>query len=174
MDIRALKPASYNPRKLDRKAKQPFIVNLDKYGNLEPIVINVDGTIIGGHMRYNLFIEQGKKEVEVSVPSRLLSIDEEKKLNITLNSVGGYTDTSKLMSLGMSIQELNDLGFYDLQVPEEKEKDKRAEVKSKNPLVYNLYYFRDDFFRVKKAIASLMKTNKITSQSEAVLWLIRN
>lgn len=172
VDIKKLKPAQYNPRKLDRKAKPAFTANIEKYGAIEPIVVNADFTIIGGHMRYNLYLEQGKTEVEVSFPSRLLSSDEERKLNVTLNSVGGYTNTSKLLQLGLSVQELNILGFYELKMPDEKAVDKRVEVKSKNPLVYNLYYFRDDFFKIKETVSKIQKAKSMT-QSEAMLFLIR-
>lgn len=172
VDINLLKPASYNPRKLDRKAKPSFSANIEKYGAVEPIVVNQDMTIIGGHMRYNLYLEQGERQVEVSYPDRLLTSDEEKKLNLTLNSVGGFTNTAKLLNLGLSVQELNILGFYELKMPDEKASDTRAEVKSKNPLVYNLYYFRDDFFRIKKTVDSIMKDKSMT-QSEAMLFLIR-
>lgn len=172
VDIRKLKPAVYNPRKLNRKAKDPFVVSQDKFGRPEPIVVNQDYTIIGGHMRYNLYLEQGEKEIEVSYPSRLLNQEEEKKLNIILNSVSGYTLTGKLLAMGLSVQELQGLGFNELKMPDDKQADKRAEVKSKNPLVYNVYYFPTEFFYIQKQIELMKKKEGLQTQSEAMLFLI--
>ena len=172
--IKDLRPAIYNPRKFNKKAKDPFIRNLENYGNLEPIVVNQDMTIIGGHMRYNIFLEQGKEEVQVSYPNRVLLEDEEKKLNIILNSVSGHTNLPKLLTLGLSIDELQGLGFDELNMAKKKEVDAKPEKKEKNKLVYNLYFYRDDFFEVQRVIKQVQKDKNITSQAEAVLHLIKN
>lgn len=173
IDISKLKPASYNPRKINRKLKPVFEQNLERFGILEPIVVNADYTIIGGHMRYNLYLEKGDTQVEVSVPDRLLNIEEEKELNIKLNSITATTNTNKLLHLGLSVEELQGLGYTELKLAEDKSNDKRNEVKAKNPMVYNLYYFKEDFFLVNKVIQMVQKNEKIINRSEAILFLIK-
>ncbi len=172
VDLSKLKPAAYNPRKTLKKIKPVFEKNLEKFGILEPIVVNQDYTIIGGHQRYQIFKEQGVSMVEVSYPSRLLSSQEEVELNVKLNSLGGKTNTHKLLLLGLSVEELQDIGYVELKIPDEKDSDKRNEIKEKNPLVYNLYYFADDFFYVKKVLAEIQKEKRLTNQADAVLYLL--
>ena len=42
-------------------------------GNFEPLVINIDGTVLAGNQRLRVHKEQGDTEVEVSVPERELT-----------------------------------------------------------------------------------------------------
>lgn len=167
-----LRPATYNPRKLNARAVPAFESNLTRFGNLEPIVVNQDFTIIGGHMRVDYLDTKGETQVEVSYPSRLLSSDEEKKLNMILNSVSGYTDPTKLLGLGLSVDELHDLGNFDLTMPDEAQPKKKV-VLGNAPVQYICYLFSDDFFTVKKTLKEIQKTRNL-NQSEAVLWLLRN
>ena len=61
---------------------------------VDPIVVNRDGTIIGGHQRFKVLQELGYTETEVSV----VDLDEagEMVLNIALNKTGGDWDMEKL------------------------------------------------------------------------------
>ena len=54
---------------------------------MDPIIINQDGTIIGGHQRYNVMKDLGYTEAQVVVVD--LDKNNEKALNIALNKITG-------------------------------------------------------------------------------------
>ena len=81
-----------NPRKLSEHDKNHLIKSLENFGQCEPIVINDDGKIIGGHQRVKVAELMGLYEVDVSVPNRHLNDKEVKELNIRLNRNAGEWD----------------------------------------------------------------------------------
>lgn len=50
--VAEMKPAGYNPRKLSAKAREDLMASVREFGEVEPIVVNLDGTIIGGHQPF--------------------------------------------------------------------------------------------------------------------------
>ena len=50
-----------NPRNLSKKQHEELEKSLSKFGLCEPIVINQDGEIIGGHQRYKILKKMGHK-----------------------------------------------------------------------------------------------------------------
>lgn len=89
-----LKPADYNPRKISDKALTGLKASLNRYGVVEPIIVNErTGNIVGGHQRLKALLEMGKTETSVVCVD--LPEIEEKALNIALNNkaiMGEYTD----------------------------------------------------------------------------------
>jgi DNA modification methylase len=106
---------------------QDLVESIRTLGYAEPILINEDGTIIGGHQRYNALIYLGWDEADVVVYP--CSKVKEKALNVALNKIDGRWDTIKLVNLleqinlegvdftvtGFTQDELDDLKV-DLQV----------------------------------------------------------
>lgn len=109
--IADLKPAAYNPRKISKKQKEDLNDSLTKFDVVDPIVINANGTIIGGHQRFHILKEKGIEEVDVRVPERELSIEEEKELNLRLNKNVGEFDWSILQDFDADM--LLNVGFTD-------------------------------------------------------------
>lgn len=90
-------PADYNPRKdlTPEDAEWKNIArSLAEFGYVDPIIINQDGTIIGGHQRAKVLQAMGHKEVDVVVVD--LEKNDEMALNIALNKIGGQWDLDKL------------------------------------------------------------------------------
>jgi len=85
-----------NPRRLSKKRGEELKKSLDKFGPCQPIVIQRDGKIIGGHQRLKTFRSLGVDEVDVAVPSRALSDREAKELTIGLNKISGDFDFDML------------------------------------------------------------------------------
>ena len=88
--IADLIPASYNPRKKLKPGDKEYekIKNsIKEFGYVEPIIINSDMTIIGGHQRATVLADLGYTEVECIV----VDIDKtkEKALNVALNKITG-------------------------------------------------------------------------------------
>ena len=114
--IKELYEYAKNPRTLSKKQGHHLNESLDKFGQRQPIVINPDGTIIGGHQRLRTLKKLGYKEVDVSVPNIPLSEKEVEELNIRLNRVSGSWDDdilanawdpADLVDWGFSMEELH-------------------------------------------------------------------
>ena len=101
-----LKPAAYNPR----KALQPgdpeyekLAISIEKNGYIDPIVINEDGTIIGGHQRRTVMMDLGMTEAEVCIVD-IPDKNDEIAANIALNQITGEWDNDKLMGLLINLE----------------------------------------------------------------------
>jgi len=113
IEVSKLRPAKYNPRK-DLKPGEPEYESLKKsineFGLVDPIIINKDMTVIGGHQRLKVIIEAGFDKVPCSVVD--LDKQHEKLLNIALNKIGGDWDLPILRDLIISIDD----GSLDMSI----------------------------------------------------------
>lgn len=112
-NINDLKPAEYNPRKAltpEDAEYQKIKRSIETFGYVDPIIINKDGTIIGGHQRHTVLSDLGYTDVDVVVLD--LSKEDEKALNVALNKISGEWDELKLRDLLVEL----DLGDYDISV----------------------------------------------------------
>ena len=76
-----LRPAEYNPRKAltpEDKEYQDIKRSIEKFGYVDPIIINSDGTVIGGHQRLTVLTDMGYETADVVVVD--LDKDDEKAL----------------------------------------------------------------------------------------------
>lgn len=116
--LTSIHPADYNPRK-ELKPGDPEFQNIQRslkeFGYVDPIIINKDGTIIGGHQRASVLKSLGYTEAVCLVVD--LSKQNEKALNIALNKIGGQWDMSllrdALQDLTLSPVDVNATGYSD-------------------------------------------------------------
>ena len=111
--LNELVAADYNPRKAltpEDSEYQKIKRSIEEFGYVDPIIINEDGTIIGGHQRCTVLKNLGYEEVDVVVVS--LDKQREKALNIALNKITGEWDELKLKDLLLDL----DLGDYDISL----------------------------------------------------------
>jgi ParB-like chromosome segregation protein Spo0J len=116
MDPAALVPADYNPRKITDHQMSALKRSLERWGFVEPVVLNErTGRIVGGHQRVAAALELAMSEVPVIKVT--LDEDAEKALNIALNKISGEWDEVKLGELLSDLDQrdwdLPDLGFED-------------------------------------------------------------
>lgn len=120
--VSQINPAPYNPRvdlKTGDKEYEKLKDSIAAFGYVEPIVWNKrTKTLVSGHQRLKILIEQGALEVEVSVVD--LPIKEEKALNLVLNKVRGDWDQDKLAVLLEELQNTPDfeIGLTGFDVSE--------------------------------------------------------
>jgi ParB-like chromosome segregation protein Spo0J len=88
LKISKLKLAEYNPRMISEKDLARLKKSLEKFGFIQPVVINKDFTVISGHQRIKAWKELGHDDV----PTIQLSVskNEEKALNLAMNMIGIY------------------------------------------------------------------------------------
>ena len=95
-----LKPAEYNPR-IELQPGDPEYEkirrSIEEFGYVDPIIANSDGTIIGGHQRYNVLKDLGYDTVQIVFVD--LDKAREKALNVALNKISGEWDEEKLAEL---------------------------------------------------------------------------
>lgn len=116
VEIKKLKRAKYNPRKITKKELQKLTESIKTYGLVQPIVVNKDLTIIGGHQRVEACRQLGWKEVDVYVLD--LNADDEKTLNLALNRISGDWDDAALYDLLNSLAEKNKMALTGFDAKE--------------------------------------------------------
>ena len=97
INIEKLNPAEYNPRldlKPGDKEFEKIRKSIQEFGYVDPVIINKDGTIVGGHQRYKVLKEMGYTEIQCIAID--VDKDKEKALNIALNKISGDWDKTKL------------------------------------------------------------------------------
>lgn len=114
MDLRSLKitdlkPAAYNPRKALKPGDPEYekIKNsIAEFGYVDPVIVNKDMTIIGGHQRVTVLKDLGFSDIDCII----IDIDKtkERALNIALNKITGEWNKELLADL---IQELQEQDF---------------------------------------------------------------
>jgi len=100
INISDLKHAEYNPRKDLKPGDKEFekIKNsINEFGYCDPIILNSDLTIVGGHQRAKVLKELGYTEIDCVI----IDIDKtkEKALNVALNKISGEWDFESLAKL---------------------------------------------------------------------------
>ena len=110
-----LKPFEQNPRRIMEKGLADLTKSIAKFGLAEPLIIQPDGLIIGGHARYQVLLAQGAQVADCYVPDRALSQKDMIELNIRLNkNVAGEFDFDALAGLdGIDVVDLVGFGFEE-------------------------------------------------------------
>tara|TARA_A100001201_G_scaffold1851_3_gene4726 strand:- start:2793 stop:3281 length:489 start_codon:yes stop_codon:yes gene_type:complete len=111
--INKLKPATYNPRQISTKQYNDLKKSIERFGLVDPIIVNKDMTIIGGHQRYKIC--KALKHTEIDCAVLDLSKDEERELNIRLNKNTGDFDMD-ILANEFDIDELTDWGFKHIDL----------------------------------------------------------
>jgi len=111
MKLSALHPAERNVRIHSEKQTKEFVRSLESFGQIRPIVVDEDNTILAGNGLYAALMAKGETEADVLV-MKGLSENEKKKLMLADN---------KIYSLGVDDMEvfeefLRELGD-DLEIP---------------------------------------------------------
>ena len=102
-------PAAYNPRKKLKAGDKEYekIKNsILEFGYVEPIIVNYDMTVIGGHQRLTVLKDLGYTEVQCVV----VHIEDEHKvkaLNIALNKITGAWNEELLADLLVDLQSVD-------------------------------------------------------------------
>jgi ParB-like chromosome segregation protein Spo0J len=110
-----LKPYPKNPRTLSKSQEKLLRESLSKFGLATPIVVNLDGTIIGGHQRVSILRKGNVLLVDCYAPSRLLNEREVEELNIQLNKSGGSFDYD-ILANEYDILDLKEWGFSEKEL----------------------------------------------------------
>lgn len=150
--IEELHPAEYNPRVIDSIELEKLKNSIRYHGFVEPIVVNKDMTIIGGHQRVRAAKDIGMTKVPAVIVD--LTKEKERTLNIALNKISGQWDEEKLrqMLLAMNDEERRMTGFDAEEItkqldqmmnPEEDDYDPNAETVKPTAKAGDIYELGD-------------------------------
>jgi hypothetical protein len=111
-----IKPWSRNPRRITKNGMEDLTKSIKRFGLPEPIVLNMDNTIIGGHARYQVLKKEGAADAVCAIPDRMLDEKELEELNIRLNkNVAGDFDYD-LLANEFNTEELLGWGFDEKEL----------------------------------------------------------
>ena len=153
-------PADYNPRKAltpEDEEYQKIKNSIEKFGYVDPIIINEDGTIIGGHQRRTVLLDLGFDEVDVIVVA--LEKNDEKALNVALNKISGEWDQKALKDLLVEL----DLSEYDFTLTgfSQKELDDLIELTDFEAEVSEDGYDSEAAYSQSKETESIVKPGEV-------------
>jgi len=111
LQVKDLKEYEHNPRKITKDKLKHLEESIRRFGIAEPLVVNTDMVIIGGHGRRKALLNLGIKEVDCYIPNRPLNQTEFDELNIRLNkNIAGEFDL-EMLGNRFELSELEDFGF---------------------------------------------------------------
>lgn len=121
LSIDSLKPAAYNPRKKLKKGDKEYEKikkSIVEFGYVDPIIVNFDGTVIGGHQRLTVLSDLGYKEVQC-VQVQIKDKNKVKALNVALNKITGAWNEELLADLMVDLQDADfNLDLTGFEAPE--------------------------------------------------------
>lgn len=121
LPIASLKPAAYNPRKKLKKGDKEYEKikhSIEEFGYVDPIIVNADGTVIGGHQRLTVLMDMGYQEVQC-VQVHIEDENKVKALNVALNKITGAWNEELLADLMVDLQEADfNLDLTGFEAPE--------------------------------------------------------
>ena len=110
--ITDLKNWEDNPRTITEEEYKKLEESVKKLGNFQPLVANIDGTVLSGNQRLRLAVANGDADIEVSIPNRKLNPKEASEVGIVANRHSGQWDMDKLANNFEEV--LNELGLENL------------------------------------------------------------
>ena len=115
--ISEIKEWEKNPRIMTEKGMGDLARSIDTFGLAEPIVVNVDGTVIGGHARFKVLKQRNEVECDCYVPDRQLTEKEVAELNIRLNAISAGEFNWEVLSKEWNMPELIEWGMDVVDFP---------------------------------------------------------
>ncbi len=122
ISIKDIQIADYNPRQISDSDMEKLSTNLDEFGLVDPIIVDLtdDYTIVGGHQRYKVLQDKYDSGYELNLirlgdigwvfdetELKIQDKNHQKALNISLNKIQGEWDENKLNLLMDDLQKNN-------------------------------------------------------------------
>lgn len=119
VDVKELTSYDKNPRDITKKSLELLEKSIKDYGQVVPLVVNQDFTIMGGNQRAKII--NGK--VWVTYPDRILSEKEVAEIVIGLNNKLGDWDFMKIEAMDFGTEALIEEFGFDKEYIEKQQTD---------------------------------------------------
>ena len=137
IQVRDLKEWKHNPRRMTKKGIADLKKSIAKFGVAEPLTVNLDNMICGGHGRKKVLEMLKVKEVDCYIPDRLLNEEEFAELNIRLNkNIAGEFDFDILSTF--DVEMLHDAGFEYVELGMDSDDVKKDEEEKPIKEIYGI------------------------------------
>ena len=189
-----IKEAEYNPRKITAEALEGLKKSIERFGQIENLIVNKDMTLISGHQRKKAMEELGEKEAWCKMVD--MNKVEEKILNITMNNtaISGDFDVDLLKELVEEIskedmQAIEDLLIDNVVVEIEKigtledigdtvdsfsDKNKEIELEDMEDSGEIRFKFNgEQYMQVLESLERLVQKYKLDNKEQVLLHLIK-
>lgn len=114
--ITQLKEFDKNPRQLTEKGLSDLRKSIERFGIAEPLVVDTDFTICGGHGRLKILQELNIKEVDCYLPDKKLTAKQFKELNIRLNKNQAGQFDFDILANEYEFEDLLEWGFEEKEL----------------------------------------------------------
>jgi hypothetical protein len=186
--ISSIKPNENNPRIIkDDKFKSlvQSVTDFPEMLEIRPIVVNEDGIIIGGNMRYRACLEAGITEVPVI---KLVGMSQEKQNEFLIkdNVAGGEWDwdalannwdSEDLKDWGLQVWQTNleDMNFDSTAkaTKEEKEKDNSPRTTDDNYSTFELIMLHENKLDLLDTLNKVKNEFLFEKQEDALMEILR-
>lgn len=108
--VTELRGSTYNPRVTLRPGEPEFESlrkSIREFGLVDPLIINKNFTVIGGHQRLAVLQDEGATHADCIVLD--LTPERERALNVALNRIGGEWDEIKLKDVLHELEQSPDI-----------------------------------------------------------------
>ena len=164
IDIDTIKEMENNPRRIKDFDFDNLKKTITEFGLVQPLIINSDNSLIGGHQRFKAMKELGMKEVPVIILD--LEPAKAKALNLSLNRISGEWDYALLDKFLKDMGEdvLNLSGFSEQELSQFKvkydftdisEEMKGLEEEKKEELDWKAKVDKKDYEKVKSVFEDI-------------------
>lgn len=180
-----------NPRKITEGQLEQLKASVTKFNLADPIIVDTDNTIVGGHQRLTVLklLGRGEEEIDVRIPNRKLTDEEFRELAIRLNRNQGEWDWD-LLEEHFSVGDLLDFGFERFEFglhndelpehaePEDAEERTKVEFEASNKprkemVLFEVNMARENRDRLHEVIRKV-KSEELTETTEEALMIIVN
>lgn len=126
-----LRPNPDNPRVITAAQVKKLKESLAQDGYRTRLVVDTEYLILGGNQRYSVFAELGVDELEVLMPSRVLSQDEKDRIVFRDNHSNGTWDMEMLAN-NYDLEFLREMGLHEVQsIPPIEDEEEKQQGKTK-------------------------------------------
>jgi hypothetical protein len=126
--VNDLIPQTINPRIITNKQMSALKKSLKRFNLVEIPASTIDGKILAGHQRIRALqlLGRGNDMIDIRVPNRRLTAEEEKQYLIGSNALGGDWDLEALKSFDLDI--LMKAGFDEIELSKFWDEDKEVKI----------------------------------------------
>ncbi len=126
--VNDLIPQKINPRIITDKQMSALKKSLKRFNLVEIPASTIDGKILAGHQRIRALqlLGRGNDMIDIRIPNRRLTAEEEKQYLIGSNALGGDWDLEALKNFDLDI--LMEAGFDEIELSKFWDEDKEIKI----------------------------------------------
>lgn len=190
--VSALITWAINPRKISEQQQEHLKRSLQRFNLADPIIIDTDDTVVGGHQRLTVLNILGRQdeEIDVRVPNRKLTDEEFRELALRLNRNGGdwdwsmleeYFEVGDLLDFGFEAHEfgLHNQELENIEVPDDSDREKVEFLASPRQdkgdmVIFECYMSKANREKLITAIKRAKSEHHLDTTEDAIMSIVND